>query len=235
MQFIVDIEIGEQDFEDFKRKHEEEEGAMDGLFVNFGEELIIVGTQFDRITHTVIALPNPTSELSTLKNDNQYDLVTRLPLENFQTRLEGDLQRLIPGSRSIRTTIISSSNVIFSSKIVDFIVNDIGGDKESIDITSYTPSTESEHRYDEYFDQVYRYKVWSAGGDLGSDSGPGSNLDKTNNMRRLVAELVLNGGVERVVDVPCGDMTWMGGLLGLLEEAGVKYLGMDVVGNVGER
>ncbi|GMH50713.1 hypothetical protein TL16_g00845 [Triparma laevis f. inornata] len=60
-------------------------------------------------------------------------------------------------------------------------------------------------------------------------------MDKTNNMRRLVAELVLNGGVERVVDVPCGDMNWMGGLLGLLEEAGVKYLGMDVVGDVVSR
>jgi hypothetical protein len=39
----------------------------------------------------------------------------------------------------------------------------------------------------------------------------------------------------RIVDVPCGDMNWMGTLLPLLKEAGVKYLGMDVVGDVGER
>ena len=51
----------------------------------------------------------------------------------------------------------------------------------------------------------------------------------------VVAYPVIMLSATRIVDVPCGDMNWMGTLLPLLKEAGVKYLGMDVVGDVGER
>lgn len=127
--------------------------------------------------------------------------MTKVPLENFDTRLEGDLERLIPGRRSVRTSVVSDSGVLFGSRVVDFIVKDSGSSiGADVDITDYTPSSATGgqgHSYDAYFSQVYRYKVWSAQGDMGSDSGPGSNLDKTNNMRQLIAELVLNGGVKR--------------------------------------
>jgi len=212
--FAVDIKIGQEEFDEFLVKHEDSgEGVVGGLMVNF--------------------------ELSTLKNDGEFELVSKVPLENFDTRLEGDLERLIPGRRSVRTSVVSDSGVLFGSRVVDFIVKDSGSSiGADVDITDYTPSSATGgqgHSYDAYFSQVYRYKVWSAQGDMGSDSGPGSNLDKTNNMRQLIAELVLNGGVKRIVDVPCGDMNWMGTLLPLLKEAGVKYLGMDVVGDVVQR
>ena len=108
--------------------------------------------------------------------------MTKVPLENFNTRLEGDLERLIPGRRSVRTSVVSDSGVLFGSKVVDFVVKDSGSSiGADVDITDYTPSSATGgqgHSYDAYF-------------------GPGSNLEKTNNMRQLIAELVLNGGVKR--------------------------------------
>ena len=67
---------------------------------------------------------------------------------------------------------------------------------------------------------------------MGSDSGPGSNLDVTDNVRKSIVELLSSpqgSKITRIVDVPCGDMTWMETLLPFLEKASVSYLGMDVV------
>ena len=113
-----------------------------------------------------------------------------------------------------------------------------------VDVDAHTSRT-GVADYAEYFSQVYRYNVWSAHSPPGaSSSGPGSNVESTVGVRSFLLEYLRdrnssgnNNGVDRppikrIVDVPCGDMTWMSLLLPSLHSLGVEYVGYDVVPSV---
>lgn len=56
-------------------------------------------------------------------------------------------------------------------------------------------------------------------------SGVGSRLEATIEVRALLTELISQGEIGEIVDVPCGDWTWMSHV----DLASVRYTGLDVV------
>ena len=56
------------------------------------------------------------------------------------------------------------------------------------------------------------------------DSGPGSTLDETRALRAVLPEIFRNFGIRSMLDVPCGDMTWMS----TVDLRGVQYVGADI-------
>jgi hypothetical protein len=98
------------------------------------------------------------------------------------------LTKILPGNRRVRCSLVTGAGDIYKSTTVSFEVRDKeeGGKGAGVDINSWNSKGVEVgiEGYEDYFSQVYRYKVWSAGGGLGSDSGPGSNLEVTNGVRR---------------------------------------------------
>ena len=81
-----------------------------------------------------------------------------------------------------------------------------------------------------YFEAVYDLKYWSARGQMPGvpGSGPGSTLAAASNAIAVLESLVRELSVSRVLDVPCGDMTWMREAdLGVAD-----YVGADIVATV---
>jgi len=77
-----------------------------------------------------------------------------------------------------------------------------------------------------YFDSVYKSRVWSAGGmRSGSDSGPGSSLENTIEIRRALLQVVRDRDVKSILDIPCGDLHWM---QHVMFPDYVQYAGADV-------
>ena len=153
-------------------------------------------------------------------------------LQNLKTETLADLAGLIPGIRSVRIQLVTSVGDVYDELVVEFEVRDEGGGVGSgVDVKAWNSGDKGVggEGYEDCFSPVYRYKVWSGGGRMGSSSGPGSNLEVTVGFRRAILDFIDSGIVRRIVDVPCGDMTWMGTLLPTLRDRGVKYLGMDVV------
>ena len=73
------------------------------------------------------------------------------------------------------------------------------------------------------FTTIYRSAGW--GKDLDTVSGPGSTLEQTAVIRKMLPELVMQLGAQSFLDVPCGDLFWMKEC----ELGSLDYVGMDVV------
>jgi hypothetical protein len=82
----------------------------------------------------------------------------------------------------------------------------------------------------EKFTEVYQKNTW---GGKESVSGTGSDLSQTEDLRRRLPELLKELGVKSLIDAPCGDLNWMGGVA--WEEMGVKYIGVDIVAELIEK
>lgn len=78
----------------------------------------------------------------------------------------------------------------------------------------------------EVFSEIYTRNQW---GDEDSRSGPGSNLEQTEAIRRALPRLLEELGCSSLLDIPCGDFYWMKEIQGQLEEIGVDYVGGDIV------
>jgi SAM-dependent methyltransferase len=77
-----------------------------------------------------------------------------------------------------------------------------------------------------YFDSVYKSRIWSAGGRTsGSDSGPGSSMENTVEIRRALLQVVRERHVTSILDIPCGDLHWM---QHVAFPDHVQYVGADV-------
>lgn len=61
-----------------------------------------------------------------------------------------------------------------------------------------------------------------------SASGDGSSLAETRALRAALPALLAECGVERLLDVPCGDFHWMRHV----DLGGVEYLGADIVASI---
>lgn len=73
------------------------------------------------------------------------------------------------------------------------------------------------------FTWIYKNNYWS---NAESVSGPGSTLQQTENIRRVLPRLVEAFHVKRMLDVPCGDFNWM---QHALRDMDVSYIGGDIV------
>jgi hypothetical protein len=72
------------------------------------------------------------------------------------------------------------------------------------------------------FRHVYRSNHWSG---TESPSGPGASLDQTRAIRQYLPELCHRLGVQTLLDLPCGDCSWM-----MTVDLGhVRYIGADLL------
>lgn len=72
------------------------------------------------------------------------------------------------------------------------------------------------------FTKIYKKNEW---GDTESDSGPGSNLSQSSQIREALPAILSELGASSILDIPCGDFWWM-------KEVNLNidnYIGADVV------
>jgi SAM-dependent methyltransferase len=76
----------------------------------------------------------------------------------------------------------------------------------------------------ERFSAIYRNRVWINGRSAGSLSGYGSELQNTGSMRLHLTELLSSLGTRSLLDIGCGDFSWMQEI-----RFPHKYVGVDIV------
>ncbi|MFA9200299.1 MAG: class I SAM-dependent methyltransferase [Cypionkella sp.] len=79
----------------------------------------------------------------------------------------------------------------------------------------------------ERFASIYSDRVWTLGRADVPLSGTGSSLAATEDLRKALPGVVRELGVETLVDVGCGDFTWMSQI-----DLGCRYVGVDIVPSV---
>jgi hypothetical protein len=72
------------------------------------------------------------------------------------------------------------------------------------------------------FQEIHDSNDW---GSNSSVSGPGSEIRETEDIRKLLPELVRRLDIKTILDAPCGDFSWMK----QVELSGCDYVGADVV------
>jgi hypothetical protein len=72
------------------------------------------------------------------------------------------------------------------------------------------------------FRDIYRRHHWSASQ---SPSGPGAAPEQTTELRRLLPALLRELGVRTLLDLPCGDYSWMR----TIELPDIRYIGADLL------
>jgi len=77
------------------------------------------------------------------------------------------------------------------------------------------------------FAHIYDNDVWGSDGTETPPSGPGSALARTANVRAQLPSVLRDLGSSTLVDLGCGDLTWMSTI-----ELPVRYVGVDVVADV---
>jgi hypothetical protein len=77
----------------------------------------------------------------------------------------------------------------------------------------------------ERFGLIYRTNFWGA---ESSSSGVGSELAATKTLRREFSDLLRRLQVKSLLDLPCGDFTWMSEV----DLQGIQYTGADIVDDV---
>lgn len=75
------------------------------------------------------------------------------------------------------------------------------------------------------FGHIYEHGGWQMGNTKAVHSGPGSELAATDTIRARLPELFAQLGASSVVDVGCGDFTWMQHV----DMPGIDYTGVDIV------
>lgn len=81
----------------------------------------------------------------------------------------------------------------------------------------------------EVFRHHYETNEW---GDAESASGPGSTLQYTENIRKVIPQMVEELGVRTILDAPCGDYNWFGAIKWNVP---ISYVGGDIVEPLIER
>jgi hypothetical protein len=82
---------------------------------------------------------------------------------------------------------------------------------------------------EERFTEIYKRRYWSSGK---TQSGEGSTLAHTKNLRNKLPELFSAFSIRSIFDAPCGDLNWM---KRVLRSNDLNYIGGDIVLPVIER
>lgn len=77
------------------------------------------------------------------------------------------------------------------------------------------------------FEKIYNEGYWG----IDVKSGAGSTLDATKVTRQIILKVIKDCEINSIVDVACGDFTWMPVVLNELQDS-VKYRGCDIVENL---
>jgi hypothetical protein len=78
------------------------------------------------------------------------------------------------------------------------------------------------------FERIYETNLWS---DPESRSGVGSSLDATRVVRAELPKALRRLEARTLLDVPCGDFTWMA----RVDLSGIDYIGGDIVATIVEK
>ena len=176
--------------------------------------------------------------------DNQTEASGCTGLEGGQV----SMNHLLPGRRRLEVSIrdTNAGDRTVSRSAADFRVRyateNGAEDEHNIDFYAHRgnvveegdASTGSDKAFrSRFFDGVYRFSVWAGGAQAKTsngipDSGPGSTLDETRSLRAALPEIFRNFGIRSMLDVPCGDMTWMS----TVDLHGVAYVGADISARV---
>jgi hypothetical protein len=81
---------------------------------------------------------------------------------------------------------------------------------------------------EERFERIYQTNLWS---DPETRSGVGSRLDSTRVLRTELPKALRQLDARVLLDVPCGDFTWME----RVDLTGIEYIGGDIVASIAER
>jgi len=77
----------------------------------------------------------------------------------------------------------------------------------------------------ERFERIYHTNLWS---DPETRSGVGSSLDSTRVLREKLPRALRGLGTRVLLDIPCGDFTWME----RVDLDGIEYIGGDIVRSI---
>lgn len=77
----------------------------------------------------------------------------------------------------------------------------------------------------ELFTLIYKKNLW---GEQHSVSGPGSTLDSTKVIRKILPSLIKDLKVNSILDIPCRDFHWMQHVY--LEN--IEYIGANIVDKI---
>jgi len=77
------------------------------------------------------------------------------------------------------------------------------------------------------FREAFQSNLWGAA----SRSGPGSTPHQTAGIATSIPRLCAQLGVRRLLDIPCGDFSWMA----KVDLSGVRYVGADILPEIVER
>ena len=81
------------------------------------------------------------------------------------------------------------------------------------------------------FENIYKNKIWNNGNDSIPLSGPGSSLENTKECSKLLNDFIYNNNCKNVLDLGCGDLTWISNT-DFFNENGINYTGIDIVESV---
>lgn len=79
------------------------------------------------------------------------------------------------------------------------------------------------------FNYIYQFGVWNNNIKEIPLSGPGSSIESTRDFRDFLDRFCLDNNVDSIVDLGCGDMTWMP-MTRVFNDT--KYTGIDIVDSV---
>jgi hypothetical protein len=81
------------------------------------------------------------------------------------------------------------------------------------------------------FQDIYKTQLWNNADPNIPLSGPGSSLENAKNCSDMINEFIYNNDCKSVIDLGCGDLTWMS-KTNFFNDNNIKYTGIDVVDNL---
>lgn len=81
------------------------------------------------------------------------------------------------------------------------------------------------------FENIYTNSIWNNKDSNVPLSGPGSSLDNTKACTEFLDEFIINNNCESVLDLGCGDLTWIPHTQ-FFNNINIKYTGIDIVENL---
>lgn len=165
--------------------------------------------------------------LELLEASGKFARLTCRPLSLLESSEQLQLQKLLPGERTMRASVVDKDGAELAHDVSTFRVEgsdvDIAAASSASGWYAAYPGASSESAArSAYFDAVYDTKFWTAG--RGPGSGPGSTVHAAANAIQALRTLVTELDIQLIVDAPCGDGTW----LKTADLSAVKRLGVDV-------
>lgn len=94
--------------------------------------------------------------------------------------------------------------------------------------------TSNIEKHKDIFSEIYEDKIWNNGDNSIPLSGPGSSIENTIEVIHLLDTFIENNKCDSVLDLGCGDLTWVSKTKFFNNEK-IIYTGIDVVGDLIEK